>query len=232
MRAADADGAALLAPNLALYKTDNGTAVGTANGTRMNAGYGGQIGFETFCIEHNEYVTLQGTYAASISLGSIYGGVAGGVDPDGADPLPATDLISIGTAYLYDAFATGALAGYTYTNGTGRAASAVKLQEAFWYLEDEISLTSGQKAANPFLTGAAGALSIYGDGTGVGVGGAKANNTTFNVAALNIGGVAPNQKQDQLILHDNGFSVPDGGTTLVLLGLSLGGLGYLRRKIA
>ena len=27
-------------------------------------------------------------------------------------------------------------------------------------------------------------------------------------------------------------SVPDGGTTLILLGLSLGGLGYLRRKLA
>jgi hypothetical protein len=105
----------------------------------------------------------------------------------------------------------------------------VKLQEALWYLEDEISLTAAQKAANTFLSAA---ITLYGDGTGVGVGGAKANNTIWNVAALNLGGVAPNQKQDQLILRDNGFSVPDGGLTLMLMGLSLSGLALLRRKLA
>jgi hypothetical protein len=230
VRAADAGGEALLAPSLGLgYTIANTTLVGTADGTRMNAGSGGQIGFESFCIEHNEYITLPGTYSASISLGAVYGGVAGGIDHDSNPLTPTTDLISVGTAYLYEQFAKGNLAGYTYTHGSLRQASAVKLQEALWYLEDEISLTAAQKAANTFLSAA---ITLYGDGTGVGVGGAKANNTIWNVAALNLGGVAPNQKQDQLILRDNGFSVPDGGLTLMLMGLSLSGLALLRRKLA
>jgi hypothetical protein len=229
--AADAAGAALLAPNLGGYFIDNGTIVGTANGTKMNSGYGGQLGFETFCIEFNEHITLPGTYTASISLGAIYGGVAGGIDHDNNPLTPTTDFISLGTAYLYERFAMGTLAGYTYANGALRATSAVMLQEAIWYLEDEISLNAAQKAANVFLTGVGGAITLFGDGTGVGVGGAKANNTVYNVAALNLGGVAPNQKQDQLILHDNGFTVPDGGLTVMLLGLAVSGLAFVRRQL-
>ena len=222
VRAADAGGAALLA-SLTGYTISNGTTVGTANGTQMNAGFGGQIGFQTFCIEYNENIALGGSYAASISGGSIYGGVAGGIDPDGAGGLPSTDLISVGTAYLYSQFATGALAGYTYANGAARAASAVMLQQAIWYLEDEITLGAAQKTANIFLQSA---ITLFGDGTGVGVGGAKANNTIYSVKALNLGGSAPNQAQDQLIM------VPDGGLTVTLLGLGLGGLALLRRKSA
>ena len=236
VRAADADAKALIGDVLTRgYIVTNGTTIGTADGTAMGGNalpgdFG--TGFETFCIEKNEFINLPGTYEASISRGSIYGGKAGGIDDD-SDPLtPTTDYISVGTAYLYNAFATGALTGYTYTDGAGRAASAVKLQEAFWYLEDEISLNAGQIAANPFLSAA---IALYGVGTGVGVGGAKANNTIWDVAALNLGGIDPNQKQDQLILHvfeePSPPAVPDGGTTLVLLGLSLGGLGYLRRKL-
>ncbi|HEX2748359.1 MAG TPA: VPDSG-CTERM sorting domain-containing protein [Verrucomicrobiales bacterium] len=233
VRAADASGEALLAPSLALgYTIVNGTTLGTANGTRMNPGFNSQVGFETFCIEYNESITIGGTYSASISLGSIYGGVAGGVDPDGAGPLPTTDLISVGTAFLYNSFAKGTLSGYTYANGTSRAASAAKLQEAFWFLEDEITLTAAQITANAFLQAAFTAFGTPGAGIGDLAGGAKKNNTIFNVAVLNLGGAAPNQKQDQLILNDNHFAVPDGGTTAALMGLSLTGLALLRRKKA
>jgi len=226
VRAADAGGAAVLAALSAGYTTVNGTAVGTADGTRMNAGFGGQIGFQTFCIEHNENVSLPGTYDVAISDGAIYGGVAGGIDPDGLGPLPTTDKISVGTAYLYSQFATGNLAGYIYANGGTRAASAVKLQEAIWYLEDEISLTLAQITANSFLQAAFTAHGAIGAGVGNAAGGAKADNSIYGVKALNLGGASPNQKQDQLIM------VPDGGLTATLLGLGMGGLAVLRRKLS
>jgi hypothetical protein len=216
------------------YTTVNGTTPGTANGTAMNVGFGGLVGFQTFCIEYSEHISLGGIYEAAISGGSIYGGVAGGVDPDGGGPLPKTDPISIGTAYLYTMFATGSLTGYNYTNGGGRADSAEMLQHAFWYLEDEISLTQAQKNSNIFLTGAIGAITLFGDGTGVGVGGAKANNNSgvYHVGALNLWNSSNGAQQDQLIMLDppDVKKVPDGGTTLLLLSLALGALGPLRRR--
>ena len=210
-----------------LYTTVNGTTPGTANGTRMNPGFDLLVGFQTFCIEYNEFIELGGVYEADISDGSIYGGVGGGVDPDGAGPLPKTDKISIGTAYLYTLFATGSLTGYNYTNGSARESSAVTLQTAIWYLEDEISLTTTQKNSNPFLTGAIGALTMFG-----GVGGAKADNDfdLYHVKALNLWSTNGGPKQDQLIMVAPPERVPDGGATGLLLGLALSTLGGLRRR--
>jgi hypothetical protein len=226
VRAADAGGAALLAPALGGYFVAGGTSFPGGDGTRLSTGFGGQNGYETFCIEFNEHIALSGTYDASISLGAIYGGVAGGIDHDSNPLTPTTDIISLGTAYLYQRFANGSLAGagYIYADGAGRAAQATVLQNAIWYLEDEISYAAAGGAGNAYLNLAA---SVFG-----GLANAKANNNLFAVAALNLGGVDPNQKQDQLILHDNGFHVPDGGMTVMLLGVGLTGLGLLRRKLA
>jgi hypothetical protein len=233
VKAYDAGGFALLDGALSdAYFTVNGTTPGTANGTEMNAGFNDLLGVQTFCIEYNEYIELGGVYDAAISTGSIYGGVAGGVDPDGGGPLPKTDQISIGTAYLYTLFATGTLSGYNYTNGSGREASAVMLQKAIWYLEDEITLTDAQKNSNTFLTGAFGAITLFGDGSGVGVGGAKANNdfTQYQVGALNLWSDGK-PKQDQLILlPPPERKVPDGGATAVLLGFALTALARLRPR--
>src|SRR5687768_515798 len=183
VRADDSAGAALLGDVLSSgYTVVNGTIPGTANGTRMNPGFADLLGFQTFCLEYNEFIELDGIYEARISGGSIFGGVAGGVDPDGGGPLPKTDPISIGTAYLYTLFATGALTGYDYTNGTGRESSAVQLQKAIWFLEDEILLTSSQTSSNVFLTGTIGALTLFGNSA------AKANNDfdLYHVRALNL----------------------------------------------
>ena len=205
------------------YTTVNGTNPGDANGTRMNPGFSGLVGFQTFCIEYNEFIELNGIYEADISDGSIYGGVAGGVDPDGAGPLPKTDKISMGTAYLYTLFATGNLTGYNYTNGSGRESSAVSLQKAIWYLEDEISLTLSERNANIFLTGAIGALTEFG-----GIAAAKADNdfNLYHVRALNLWSATGQAKQDQLIM----VRVPDGGATALFLGLALSGLAGFRRR--
>src|SRR5262245_45507974 len=65
VRAANALGATLVGNALSVspgYFIANGTTVGTADGTRMNTGFGGVNGFETFCLEYNEHITLPGTY--------------------------------------------------------------------------------------------------------------------------------------------------------------------------
>lgn len=171
----------------------------------------GNLGFETFCIEETETVSIPGTYNA---VRNPYGdAVGGGVNlgtpgPDGGDP------ISIGTAYLYYNFAKGLLA-YNYTPGAGRVASAADLQNAIWYLENEITLTPAQIAANSYLTLVSG---IYGSGEFANANGA------FGVGALNDYYPDGSRAQDMLML-------PDGGFTLMLLGMALGGFSLLARRI-
>jgi hypothetical protein len=170
-------------------------------------------GFETFCIEESQVVTIPGTYNAIVNPygDSVPGGVnLGSPGPDGGDP------ISIGTAYLYYNFAKGILAGYNYTPGAGRSASAGALQNAFWYLENEITLTSAQIAANSFLTLVSG---LYGSS------GEFANaNGAFGVGALNNYNLDGSHAQDMLVL-------PDGGYTVILLGMMLGGFSLLARRV-
>jgi hypothetical protein len=126
-------------------------------------------------------------------------------------------------------FATGNLTGYyDYTHGAGRESSAVQLQKAIWYLENEISLTTTQKNSNIFLTGSIGALTVFG-----GVAGARADNdfNLYHVRALNLwstSGTYP--KQDQLIMVEPPVTVPDGGLTALMLGLALAATAGLRRK--
>ena len=54
----------------------------------------------------------------------------------------------------------------------------------------------------------------------------------YDVAVLNLGSYPDYPKQDQLVISRSGLSVPDGGTTLLLMGVALGGLSMLRRKLA
>jgi VPDSG-CTERM motif len=168
--------------------------------------------FQTFCLEENEYIQQGYTYNfGALSDSASLGGVVG----------PNPDPISIGTAWLYSQFATGALAGYTWS-GSGRNTSAGELQNAIWWLEGE----GGVK--NSFVTAAEAALgkddSTVKDNAGT-------NN--FGVYVLNLqsvegagcaGGYPGPNCQSQLVY------VPDGGTTVMLLGGALLGLGFLRRK--
>jgi len=96
--------------------------------------------FQSFCVETSEFVTMGSTYEAIISKEAIMGdGNADAAGPGGGD------LLSYETAYLYSEFRKGTLAGYDYTLpsvGT-RPASALALQTAIWYLEDETGYTYG-----------------------------------------------------------------------------------------
>jgi len=163
--------------------------------------------FQSFCIEGAEKLGgFDATYDADINQNAIGGGVA--------DPLG--DPLSIGTGYLYSQFASGMLADYNYLGTTAqRKASANQLQQAFWWLEE---VDTPYDANNPFMKTVADKWqNPMMDGGWV-----------YGVYALNLW-VPGTQARAQDTLYYN-YSVPDGGTALLLLGGAFIGLGALRRK--
>ncbi|MBW8016995.1 MAG: hypothetical protein FVQ82_12485 [Planctomycetes bacterium] len=83
-------------------------------------------GFQTFCLEYDEYLWQNTTYFAELSLSAKSGGSEHGFDN-----------ISKGSAWLYEQFATGQLESYVYEKTFERKISAYHLQKAIWLLEDE-----------------------------------------------------------------------------------------------
>ena len=167
--------------------------------TRRTTTYNG--GFETFCVEANEYFNPGSTYYYGISQGAINGGISGG----NPDPL------SRGTAWLYLNFAQGTLAGYNYALGPSGNASAAALQATIWWLEGE-----GANPNNAFSTLVTSLPNYMAD-----------NNGYYGVGVLNLWSDINHTQvaQDQLML------VPDGGSTVMLLGLGLLGLFVGRWKL-
>ena len=86
---------------------------------------GPSTAFDTFCLEVNEYISLNGSQftVSDISINAILGGSVG---------LPG-DPISIETQYLYHKYATGGFAGAPPGSGTFQQ----DLQNAIWNLEGE-----------------------------------------------------------------------------------------------
>ena len=115
------------------------------------------------------------------------------------------DPISFATAWLYDQFRGGTLAGYAYVGSTAvRDASANALQNAIWFLEGEIGSVSGQ--ANTWKNmGLANGTTLYGV-------------RVMNVVTLS-GGIA----QDQLVM------IPEPETYAMLLA-GLGLMGFVARR--
>lgn len=93
--------------------------------------------WQSFCIELNEDVSADHQYYIDFSDKAVDGGVGG----------PSPDPISPETAYLYTEFLNGTLSNYNYDPGfLDRRISAKYLQDALWYLEDELDEVSGQAA--------------------------------------------------------------------------------------
>jgi hypothetical protein len=81
--------------------------------------------FLTFCLEYNEYfVPGENLRVGSITTAARNGGVGG--SSGGADPISGT------TAYLYTQF----------REGNGAFSNGALLQEAIWYLENEVTSAS------------------------------------------------------------------------------------------
>lgn len=165
-------------------------------------------GFETFCAD----VTVEG-----------------GGNPEGA--TFSQNGVSEGVAYLYYEFAKGTLANYDYTPGgsagpggvgsTGRAGSAFALQNAIWQLEGQESDTAAGSyyynlAINYFGGGVAGLAEAL-----------SAANGDFGVDELLLTYPADGRTFVQPLL----VLVPDGGATVILLGMALGGFCLFSRKL-
>jgi hypothetical protein len=175
-----------------------------------------QTGFETFCVQTSVDFTPYNwgnstPYNFTTSLNSV-----------GA---PDAFALSEGAAYLYSQFAQGILGNYDYTDAGTRITDAGELQAALWALQGQSYPGFSGIAGNPYYAEAESYL-------GANLETPATLSTDFGVEMMNLTDGNGNPAQNQLIYlggSNNGYQpVPDGGATLELLGLSLGGLAFVR----
>ena len=204
-------------PTLQLYQSSYSNGSGgeftvIAPSLGVPAGYaasatldiGSTLGFQTFCVQAGtDDVTFNpgSTYTFSVS-NQIMGGPS--------DPRTLDSSV----AFLYSQFAQGALGGYDYSGGN-RNADAGILQNEIWFLEGE----GGTQASGAgFGSDLLADLSLM-----PGSGG------NFGVEVLNLWDANGGPAQNQLVYTGN--SVPDNGTTALLIGISLLGIVFVSRKL-
>jgi hypothetical protein len=161
-------------------------------------------GFETFCLDINV---------------PLY------PNPQGATVTPTG--VSMGVAWLYNQFVKQSLAGYIWApggsaaaggTGTGRANSAFMLQNAIWELEGQSGYDVGAAAYYVGLaTAHFGSLAAA----------EAAANGAFQIDQLVLTYPAGSGNLSQPMLA----FVPDGGATVMLLGLALGSFCFVSRKM-
>ncbi len=156
--------------------------------------------FGTFCLETNEYVTLNTPYSYTLATYATAGGTGGAYE---VEPGVIGDPISSQTAYLYTQFRYGA---YSLTNAEMSA-----LQVAIWILENENY--SGQGVTSAMVTRANELIAEANSANWQGIG-------QVRVANLYSGRT---KKQSQLVL------VPEP-MSLLLLGFGLLGLGVVAHR--
>ena len=162
------------------------------------------VGFETFCNSGN--TGLQG-------------------NPQNASLIP--NNVSLGGAWLYSQFASGILAGYDYNpSGAGgifssRADAAYALQNALWSLNGtgDDDLNTGAYGYDYFMNLAFG---MFGNSE------TNAANGAYGVEELYLTYTSPNG--GQTVAQPMLAFVPDGGSTVILLGMALTGIGVFTRR--
>lgn len=165
--------------------------------------------FGTFCIEKDEFFNPGATYDVALNDGAISGGIGGATN--------GKDIISEGTGWLYEQYAIGYFFGSSYTPHN--------LQNAIWYLEDELNWGDLGTNAHDLVTLAATSLGFAtNDPNWAAV---KSDYTGQNVKVMNLtSNNGQSQHQDQLVY----MPVPDTGSTLALLGFATTGLIAFRRR--
>lgn len=188
------------------------------NGGPFNVGYhvdssnsGKPVNWLTFCIETNEYLYFDKLLKVeSVSTEGRLGG-AGGSDgsKDALDPR---------TAYLYTTYRGLAATSDISLNNA--------YQQAIWYIEQEITSVTG--LALQLVNQAQAEVD---SGRWVGLGQVVVMNLVW--AEAYGGHKIGDRAQDLLAMgpEPTTRTIPDGGTTLMLLGGGLMGLGALRRKL-
>jgi hypothetical protein len=175
-----------------------------------------EYGFDTFCLQQTVDVYNNTTNYYSIPSNNEFS----------TDDIAPDESLTVGAAWLYREFATGNLAGYNY--GAGRSTSDEQLQNAIWYLQGE-PLYNGFNFTtdiDPFLT----LVSTHFNSLALAEAGTTGpDEYGVGVMALTTGddGTGP-PLQDQLILipqtaspNGPGSPVPDGGSTVCMLGAAL-----------
>lgn len=190
-------------------------------------------GFESFCLEKNETVSMGGSYVAT------YGGSV----------TTSQDTISVGTAFLYDQFSQGILGGYDYT-GKDRDKWAKSLQQTIWELEDEVSRKASikSKELEKFISDPGKywdkylknqdkyfeALLVTTFGSWDNAKNDVSKDNDYGIGVLNLTTMNGGPAQDQLVRIPGPGPVPkpvpEPGTML-LLGLGLLGLAASRRAM-
>jgi hypothetical protein len=174
--------------------------------------------FQTFCMEKDENIHANLTYDWELNDKAVDGGV-GGPSPDPLDAM---------TAYLYTKFWEGTLSNYDYTPGVNdRALSAEQLQNAIWYIEQEIGSLAAGSQAKAWYDEAVEATTAGSDGlikwSGIG-----------NVRILNLSHVAVNDLGQRVreIDQDVLVMIPLPPAVWGGLGLlaGLGAFGVFRRR--
>ena len=167
--------------------------------------------FQTFCVEGGEDVFGNGTYTAVFNTHTVT-----------SDPTALT----YAAALLYSYFSPGAFtstASYYYANsGAGRLIDAGLLQNAIWYYMGDIQNVVND-GSNPYINYAISQLGGSADQAApAGYDGVW----VLNLFSTDASGAIVNA-QDQLI-----WTTPDGGTTVLLLGIGLVGLVLVSRRLA
>ena len=228
---------------ITLSRTNAYGGASTGGGEFRAAGVGALSGadsFLTFCVEHNETISLGTAYYVDVNTRAIGGGlgVAGynsgdangvtGGAPNGYDPL------SFATAWLYTQFRMNtlqsavntALSISNFTFSYASNSDADSLQEAIWFLENEQPISALDANAVKMKDAA-----IAAGWTSIG-----------NVRVINLwdtrNGTAGNytfsgQHQDQLYLIPDIITTPvpePESYAMLLAGLGLFGFAARRRK--
>ncbi len=205
---------------------------------------------QTFCLEMTENALTTATNYFVVNSSAAAGG-GGSLDANGS--VNGRDAISKGTAWLYSQFARGTLnvakvstavdarGDYFSPIAPGRAAEADALQHAIWWLETEAAPTPDKLAANPYYMAA---MDQFKDEVGgatadaaVGFLGVYVLNNFVTKTALDtflatgdIFATPRKERAQDFLFYAAEVSVPDGGTTAMLLGVGLVALGLLRQR--
>jgi hypothetical protein len=198
--------------------TVGGSPLEYSDGGQFTATVSGFPSFQTYCIEINHEFSLGGTYAYTL-----------GQTTHGAPPATASPVLNLGTAWLFSQFTSGNL-------GISTPLLAGELQAALWYFQGQ---GAGNSDYNAWVGGTPGndqftddALTALGGNVILGTGAYSPSAGAYGVqiiqsSTITANGALGDPAQDWLYVP-----VPDGGATVMLLGIGLVGMVLVSRRFA